>query len=382
MTTRAIVLGCGRVGATMVRDLAADPTFEVTAADISPENLERLDSVPSVTTSRLDLSDPAKLTAVAGDHDIVLGALPSRIGLASLEAVIRSGKPYCDISFIPEDATALDALAKERGVTAVVDCGVAPGLSNMIVGHVHAELDETERAAIYVGGLPKVRRRPYEYKAPFAPSDVIEEYTRPARVVVNGQTVIKPPLSEPELIDFPSVGTLEAFITDGLRSLVDTIDIPDMVEKTLRYPGHCELMRVFKETGLFGKEPIEAGGVMVRPLDVTSKLLFPKWSYDDREADFTVMRVVIEGRAKGDRMRHIYDLYDEYDAATDTSSMARTTAFPNTIMARMVAAGKFSEPGVHPPEVVGRDKTLFEHMLRELDARGVKVESRTERCWS
>ncbi|MEK6798273.1 MAG: saccharopine dehydrogenase C-terminal domain-containing protein [Planctomycetota bacterium] len=373
MTQKAAVLGAGLVGATMARELARGGGFNVTAVDVSGANLKKLEGIPGVRTQKADLSNAQTIGRVASEHDVVLGALPSRFGFASLEAVIGAARPYCDISFMPEDAMALDALAKERGVLAVVDCGVSPGLSNLMIGHARSQMDRPDRAVIYVGGLPKVRHWPFWYKAPFAPSDVIEEYTRPARVRENGRTVVKPALSEPELLDFPGVGTLEAFNTDGLRSLLATLDIPNMVEKTLRYPGHVELMRAFRETGFFDKAPLDVGGVSVRPLDVTSKLLFPKWTYAEGEEEFTVLRVVVEGVKNGAGVRLTYDLHDEYDRATNESSMARTTAFPNVIAARMVARGDIRGTGVRPPELLARQSGVYEHFEDQLRLSGISI---------
>ncbi len=378
MSHKAIVLGCGLVGATMARDLADDPDFEVTAADLSEKNLRAVESAPRVTTVQVDLGDPAKLRSTIQGFDIVLGALPSRFGFATLRTVIECGKRYSDISFMPEEALELDDLAKKHGVTAIVDCGVSPGLSNMMVGRAHAQLDRTDSVVIYVGGLPKVRRWPYQYKAPFAPADVIEEYTRPARMVENGRLVVKPALSEPELIDFPRIGTLEAFNTDGLRSLLRTVSIPNMREKTLRYPGHCELMRVLRETGFFDKSEIEVRGVNVRPLDVTSKLLFPQWTYEEDEEEFTLLRVVVEGQKDARPARYTYELYDEYDRTTHTSSMARTTGFPAAIVARLLVKGEINQPGVLPPELLTcRNEAFdhFDHMVQALRERRVIVEA-------
>jgi len=244
---------------------------------------------------------------------------------------------------------------------------------------VHAQLDRTDSAVMYVGGLPKVRTWPYQYKAPFSPGDVIEVYTRPARIVENGRVVTKPALSEPELIDLPHVGTLEAFNTDGLRTLLNTVDIPHMKEKTLRYPGHCELMRVYRDAGFFDKTEIDVGGTRVRPLDFTTRLLVPRWTYDPGEEELTVMRVVVEGVKDSRRVRHVYELYDEYDRVKSMSSMARTTGFPNTIVARMVARGQLNEPGVLPPEVLARKEGVFDQIIRELSARGVTLDARVER---
>ncbi len=378
MPKKAVVLGCGLVGATMARDLAADPDFVVTACDISQKNLDRLQGCPRLTTQCQDLGGPDQIKKAIGDADIVVGAMPSTLGFMTLRTVIESGKPFADISFMIEDQTELDGLAKKHGVTAVVDCGVAPGLANIIIGHCAVGLEQVDDVTFYVGGLPKVRSWPYQYKAPFAPADVLEEYTRPSRLVENGRVVVRPALSEPELIDFPRVGTLEAFNTDGLRSLIKTIPATNMKEKTLRYPGHIELMRAFRETGLFSKEPIEVKGVTVRPLDVTSRLLFPKWTYEPGEEEFTVLRVIVEGRQAGQRLRHTYDLYDEYDKATGQSSMARTTGFPCAIVARMLACGKFREPGVHPPECLGRQGGILDYLIKELSRRGVHVTYRTD----
>lgn len=368
------------VGTVMAMDLCSDDAFaHVTIVDASAEALDRASARTGrgVRTVRADLSDPDTVGSVVCDSDIVLGALPSTIGYQALRAVIEAGKHYCDISFMREDGTDLDGLARDRGVTAVIDCGVAPGLSNMLAGYASTQLDEIDRVAIYVGGLPVERRWPYQYKAPFSPYDVIEEYTRPSRIVEHGSVVTRPALSDRELIDFAGIGTLEAFVTDGLRSLVSTIKAQHMVEKTLRYPGHCQLMAVLRHIGLFNHQPILVGPdrLEIRPIDVTSALMFPQWEYDDHEPDLTVMRVIVEGARKGrmERVRYQWDLLDRYDTETNTSSLARTTALPNTIMARLVADGQFREPGVHPPERVGRVPGLLDRVLEQLAQRGVHL---------
>src|SRR5262249_11471019 len=253
---------------------------------------------------------------VVEPQDIVLGALPSVLGFQTLRAVLAARRPYVDISFMSENALELDALACEAGVCAVVDCGVAPGVSNMMAGYAASQLDECERVEIYVGGLPVERRWPFDYKAGFAPYDVIEEYVRPARLVEHGRVVVKEALSEPELMHVPGVGTLEAFNTDGLRSLIFTLRAPFMQEKTLRYPGPVQLMRAFRETGLFSKEPLNVGGQLIRPLDATAALLFPKWTFEEGEADLTVMRVIVAGRRGGQRRRYSWDLVDSFDPQT------------------------------------------------------------------
>jgi saccharopine dehydrogenase-like NADP-dependent oxidoreductase len=375
---KAIVLGCGLIGSAMVRDLAADEGFRVTVADVDQGNLNAVSDLQKVSRIERDLGNADLVQELVSDFDVVLGALPSRLGLATLRAVIESGKPYADISFMSEDFLQLDGLAREKGVTAVVDCGVAPGLANMIIGYCATAMDELERVEFYVGGLPKQRRWPYQYKAPFAPYDVIEEYTRPARLVENGQVVVKPALSEPELMDFPRVGTLEAFNTDGLRSLIKTIKAKNMKEKTLRYPGHRDMMCALRETGFFAKEEIEVRGQRVAPVDLTAKLLFPLWARAPGEEEFTIMHVIVEGRANGKYHRYTYDLYDEYDPKTDMTSMARTTGYPCVIVARMLADGSLRMPGVQPPEVLGMQPGMLSTVSTALAARGVILHHKVE----
>ena len=246
-----VVLGAGMVGGAIAEDLAARDDLHVHIADSRQENLDRVQSKAVVRPHHVNLGDPGVLRELLKGFNLAVGALPSVIGLQTVKASIESGCNIVDISFMSEDARVLDGLARQHGVTAVTDAGVAPGLSNMMAVFAASQLDVCERLEIAVGGLPAVRSWPFNYKAGFAPWDVLEEYTRPARVVENGQVVTKEALSGLKLIEVPEVGTLESAITDGLRSLVDTLKVPHMEERTLRWPGHFELMKVFRETGLF-----------------------------------------------------------------------------------------------------------------------------------
>jgi lysine 6-dehydrogenase len=374
-----IVLGAGLVGGPMAIDLAADHAFDVTAVDVSAEVLGELKSKhPEISVIEADLSDPATVTSLVEDYDLVLNAVSGFLGFETLEAVLKAKKDVVDISFFPEDPFALDQLAKTQGVVAVVDCGVAPGLSNLLIGDVVARLDETLSILIYVGGLPVIREWPCEYKAGFSPIDVIEEYTRPARYIENGAMVTRVALSDPEFIDFPGVGTLEAFNTDGLRTLATTLDAPNMKEKTLRYSGHIDKMAFLRELGLFDKERIRVNGSTIRPIDVTAALLFPKWKLEEGEADLTVMQIVIEGIRDGNGVREIFHLLDRYDENSKTHSMARTTGYTATVAARMLAAGLYTQPGITPPELVGRHPECVEFMLAGLESRGIALDHTIE----
>lgn len=368
---KAVVLGAGMVGSTMAWDMARIG-YDVTVVDAREDALARIAALCAAKTVRADMLDRSALRGATEGADVVLGALSSAIGLEIMRRVIELGKRYVDIAFMAEDASTLDALAKEHGAVVVYDMGVGPGMSNVLIGHAAARMQPCQRIEILVGGLPVVRRWPFEYKAPFAPSDVIEEYVRPARLVEHGKLVVKEALSEPELVDLPGVGTLEAFNTDGLRSLATTLDAPFMRERTLRYPGHIALMRAFRETGLFSSEPIEVGGAHVSPLALMEKLLFPKWSFGDGEEDLTVMQITIEGREGGKSVKRTWDMFDRADRATGFRSMSRTTGFPATIAADLLARGRFAAPGVHPPEVLGRVEGLRDHFLQELEGRGVR----------
>ena len=368
------VLGAGLVGRAIVKDLARDADFDVTVIDINQQALSALEDEARVRGVRADLMEADRIPELIADADLVVCAVPGFMGYRTLARIIEAGKDVVDISFFGEDPFSLDALAKERGVTAVVDCGVAPGLSNIIAGYAETQLDRVERYLCYVGGLPRVRRWPFEYKAVFSPTDVLEEYTRPARFVEFGREVVRPALSDVELIDLPGADTLEAFNTDGLRTLIKTLDAPFMKEKTLRYPGHANLMRAFRESGFFSSEPIDVDGQQVKPLSLTSRLLFDQWKLQEGEEDLTVMRVIVEGEKAGEKVRHTYDLLDRYDRETNTTSMARTTGYTCTIAARLVAAKRFNQKGVCPPEFLGRTAGLFQYFLDEYAKRGIHLQ--------
>ena len=370
------VLGAGMVGSVMARDLAR--RHEVCSADRSAEALARL-APHGIRTQQLELADTPALADFVQPFDLAVSAVPGFMGFRTLRTLIEAGKNIADISFFPEDALQLDALAKRRGVTALVDIGVAPGMDNLILGHHDARM-KVSCFECLVGGLPKHPQPPFYYKAPFSPIDVIEEYTRPARLQRGGKTVTLPALSECETVEFEGVGRLEAFNTDGLRSLLHTMaHIPEMAEKTLRYPGHVALIEAFKQAGFFSEDALEIGAARVRPLDLSAKLLLDQWKLAPGEPEFTVMRVTVEGDEQGKHVRHQWEVHDEYDPDTGFSSMARTTGFTCTAAANLLLEGRFNEAGVHPPEIVGRDAGCFDYILGYLKERRVEYRHRVTR---
>lgn len=368
MKKKVIVLGAGLVGKAMAIDLAKN--YDVTSVDLNPEALKSVASF-GITTLALDFSDAKKLTAAIHPFDLVVGAVPGFLGFNMVKTVIEAGKNIVDISFFPEDPFLLDELAKKHNVTVVTDCGVAPGMGNIILGYHHQRM-KIDTYECLVGGLPEVREWPYEYKAVFSPIDVIEEYIRPARYVQNKQVIVKEALSDPELISFDGVGTLESWNSDGLRSLIKTMpDIPNMIEKTLRYPGCIEYLRVLRESGFFSHEEIEVKGVKIKPVDVTAKLLFPKWKLKPGEREFTVMRIRIQGEEKGAHKTYEYNLLDRTDAATQTLSMARTTGYTCTAAVNLVIDRKFDRKGVSPPEFLGEREEHYNFIVNYLKERSV-----------
>ena len=373
-----IVLGAGMVGSAMAIDLSKK--HKVTLTDFNPKVLEKVkEKCSALVIEQLDVTDKAKLKNSIVKHDLVICAVPGFLGFDTLKTIIESEMNVVDISFFPENSLELDALAKEKNVTAIVDCGVAPGMDNIILGYYNEKMKLTDFECL-VGGLPKIKKWPFCYKAPFSPVDVIEEYTRPARYVEHGNEVIREPLTDCEYVEFEKVGTLESFNSDGLRSIIYTMPhIPNMKEKTLRYPGHVEYIRVLKESGFFSQEKIEMGGQKISPLDFTSKILFNEWKLGETEEELTIMRVTLKGLNKEGKLEEVvYDMYDEYNPETKTASMSRTTGYTATAAANLFLEGIFNEKGVFPPELVGKHEECFNYFISYLSERNVIYKKTTK----
>jgi lysine 6-dehydrogenase len=406
-----VVLGAGLVGGAIAADLADH--FNVTAVDADPRALARLKKKNGIKTVRADLSKAPVLRSAAAGADIVVGALPGSMGYRMLKTLAQEKKDIVDISFFAEDPFPLDELFRENGITVITDCGVAPGMGNIILGH-HNSTMVVDSYECYVGGLPVEREWPWEYRAVFSPMDVIEEYTRPARYVENGHLVEREALSDPQLVYFKGIGSLEAWNSDGLRTLIKTIQVPNMIEKTLRYPGCIEYLRVLRESGFFSQDEVDVKGVKIRPVDLTASLLFPKWELKPGEEDFTVMRIIVTGTrfpgenresrlsgendpdvassAAGDRVlvsgkmppvtgepvpvegriKYTWELLDRYEGSTGTLSMARTTGYTCTAAVHLLARGMFTRKGLCPPEYLGEDGENFRFIMKYLGERGVR----------
>ena len=369
--SNVIVLGAGMVGSTMAIDMTKK--HNVTLTDLSQNVLKHVkQKCNSLTTQQLDVTNKENLQSIIKKYDLVINAVPGFLGFETLKRIIEADMNVIDISFFPENSLELDALAKKHNVTAIVDCGVAPGMDNIILGYYNEKMKLTDFECL-VGGLPKTKKWPFCYKAPFSPIDVIEEYTRPARYVEHGEEVVREALTDCEYVEFDKVGTLESFNSDGLRSIIYTMpNIPNMKEKTLRYPGHVEYVKVLKESGFFSKEKIDVKGKKVTPLDFTSKILFNEWKLGETEEEITVMRVTVKGEnANRQTEEVVYNMHDEYCPETKTSSMARTTGYTATAAANMFLDGLFSEKGVFPPELIGKHEACFNYFMKYLEERNI-----------
>ena len=370
--SRIVILGAGPVGRYIAIDLCRDPGYEVVSVDINQEALVQLAGEHPVLIRAADLSTARAVKRAVEDADVVIGAVPGPMGYAMLQAVIGAGKNIVDISYFLEDPFELDELAREKGVTAVVDCGVAPGMSNIILGD-HMRKMKVDVYECYVGGFPKSRNAPLGYKTDFPVLEVFEEYAAPGKYVENGRVVERPALSDTTTIDLPKVGSMACLISDGLRTLIRTAaaEIPNMFEKTLRYPEHVHQMRIFNDAGFFSQTPLKVAGASVRPIDVTAAVLTPLWQYEPGESDLTVMRLVISGEEDGQPTAYTYDMYDEYDPATGTPSMARTTGYTCAAVTRLLLDGGFSRTGIIAPEILGSVKGCRESVQKYLADRGV-----------
>ena len=356
MTQKVVVLGAGRVGKAIAADLIKE--FDVTAADINTDALDFLSSRYRVGTRVTNLANSEAIREVIGDAALVICAVPGNMGFNTLKTIIESGKDVVDISFFPEDAFELDALAVQHNVTAAVDCGVAPGIPDFLAGRYVGQI-QIQNLEFMVGGLHFRRTKPDQYLPTFSPSDVWEEYTRPARYVKDNKVITMPPLSEPEIVEF-RVGShelvLEAFNTDGLRSLITTMNgrIPTMKEKTLRFPGHI---------------------AYIQELQKSERAWTPDtWTPAEDEDEFTIMRITIDGIEGGLERKITHTLFVTFDEETRMSSMARATGYACTGVARCVLDGTYKRSGISPPSYIGGSPGCADRIFSHLRARKIIFE--------
>ncbi len=376
--SRAAVVGLGSVGRAAAwdlyervsgRDLLLVDRDETALREVST----RLRGSRAV---KVDASDVDALARTLRDVDVAVGALPGRLGRNVWLSAIKAGVDLVDVSYSPDDPLSLNIQAREAGVTIVPDAGVAPGLSNMLAGRAYARLEgRVEELVIYVGAVPEEPTTPLGYVVTWSPEDLIEEYTRPARVIRDGRLTSLPALSEVEEVDLEGVGRMEAFLTDGLRTMIKTLrGVRRMEEKTLRWPGHAERVAVLRDLGFFDSAPLEVDGTGVVPASVTAELFRRRLSGDPR--DMVVLLVRARGMTPEGRVEVEYGVVDRYDDSSGLTATARTTAFTATAVAELLAEGMAPGPGVVPPEAIGMEESLMSHVAQWLARRGIVIHER------
>ena len=373
---KILVVGCGKVGSEIARDLAGSREVDaLIAMDASSHNLKLLrKSVPrKLRTVKLSISQKPRFHALLGKVDLVCGALPGRLGFDLMSETVKAGRDTVDISYTPRDAFLLQRKAKEGGSRVVPQCGVAPGFTNMCVGDASRQLDKMMSVEVFVGGLPEKPQPPLNYRIVFSLEDVVNEYSRPVQVIEEGKRKKVEALSGGGLTSFPGVGKLEYFLTDGLGSLPRSYPrTREMHEFTLRYPGHADMMQTLRVLGFFERKPVRVGGVVVEPRQLSIELLRGAMSKGSHE-DFLALRVDVKGMSSGKRIRLRYQLLDHYDRKSGVSAMARTTAYPCTSVALLMGRGEIKETGIVTPEKIAQDPRLFRYVLARLAERGVRM---------
>ena len=373
---KILVVGCGKVGSEIARDLAGSREVDaLIAMDASSHNLKLLrKSVPrKLRTVKLSISQKPRFHALLGKVDLVCGALPGRLGFDLMSETVKAGRDTVDISYTPRDAFLLQRKAKEGGSRVVPQCGVAPGFTNMCVGDASRQLDKMMSVEVFVGGLPEKPQPPLNYRIVFSLEDVVNEYSRPVQVIEEGKRKKVEALSGGGLTSFPGVGKLEYFLTDGLGSLPRSYPrTREMHEFTLRYPGHADMMQTLRVLGFFEHKPVRVGRVVVEPRQLSIELLRGAMSKGSPE-DFLALRVDVKGMSSGKRIRLRYQLLDHYDRKSGVSAMARTTAYPCTSVALLMGRGEIKETGIVTPEKIAQDPRLFRYVLARLAERGVRM---------
>ena len=374
-----LVLGAGRQGTACAFDLLRTTQDRVTLADSEPPRLPPLlqqfegDRLRCI---ELDVRDAEAVSQAFVGHDAVMSAVPYHFNLELARLAVDAGLHFADLggnTEIVQQQRTLNERAENQGVTILADCGLAPGLVNILAADGTGRLDSTDTVRIFVGGLPQHPKPPLNYEIVYSLEGALDYYTTQSWVLRNGRPTQVAPLTEVEPVDFPPpLGTLEAFHTAGgistmpwdFEGRIDTMEY-----KTLRYPGHAELMSALSELGLLDLKPVDIKGNMVSPRDafiaaVDSKLRNP----DGR--DLVAVKVVVSGTKAGQPERVQYDLLDYHDVELGISAMMRTTGYSLSITGQMQAAGQAGPPGVHAAyEVVP-----FGPYLKELRRRGIHVE--------
>jgi lysine 6-dehydrogenase len=377
---KLLVLGAGLQGCACAYDLLQSPAVtQVTLVDLRPERLPPFltrDWGGRLRTVRLDVSDSAAARQAFSGHAAVMSAIPYYYNGPMARAAVECGCHFSDLGGNTEIVLEQKKLHQEalaKGISVIPDCGLAPGMVNILAAEGIRRLDQAEKVKIFVGGLPQSPEPPLNYQIVYSLEGALDYYTTPSWILRGGRPVQVDALSEVESVEFPSpVGTLEAFHTGGGISTLPfayqgKIDV--MEYKTLRYPGHAAVVRPIRELGLLANEPIEVKGKKVVPRDVFIAAVSPRL-YKPEGRDLVALQVEVAGKKKGKPARVTFRLLDYYDAKNGISAMMRTTGYSLSITGQMQVDGRVKLKGVHTP-----DETIpFKDYVTDLAKRGVKIE--------
>ncbi|HEU4723609.1 MAG TPA: saccharopine dehydrogenase C-terminal domain-containing protein [Gemmatimonadaceae bacterium] len=377
---RMLVLGAGLQGSACTYDLLQNPEVsQVRLADVRFDHLPEFlkpHSGPRLIPTTLDVRDREAVLAVMRESDAVMSAIPYYFNLALAECAVEAGVHFCDLGGNTEivfQQKELAERARTKGVTVIPDCGVAPGMVNILAEHGIRQLDTVESVRIYVGGLPQEPEPPLDYQVVYSLEGVLDYYTTLSWVLRGGQRTQMAALSEREPVEFPApVGTLEAFHTaGGLSTMAFRYEgkIPEMEYKTLRYPGHAEIMETIRDLGLLDVEPVDVKGVKVSPRELFVAVVGPKLT-KPKGKDLLALRVLVRGRKDGRSAERRFDLVDRYDEAHGISAMMRTTGYSLSITGQMQARRQVGPAGVWTPDECIPAKAY----IAELRKRGIELE--------
>ena len=361
------VIGTGMVGRLIAVELSKK--YQVYAIDNNANNLSKLDKYNNrIITKEMDIRNEPFLNSLE-DAEIIINCVPGFMGFETSKKILEK-KTCVDISFMPEDCNKLNKIAKKAETALYPDAGVAPGLSNIIVGNLTTK-QKIDKIKIMVGGLPIEKNPPWNYKAPFSPIDVIEEYTRPARIKRNGIIETVRPLTGLINFEFENVGKLEAFLTDGLRTLLTTEltkNTSTLLEYTIRYPGHSKKISDLIENGKFDDTVKTINGKLTSQREITSKNLFKEWKLAENDKEFTLL-VITATTKEGDEISCI--VYDEWRGGW--SSMSRTTGLTACAITNLIIDKKLKKVGVITPEELGTNQDYFDYIINYLKERKIII---------
>lgn len=375
---KILVLGAGRMGHGAVYDLAHNSpgVDSITVADFDVSRAEAVAygiGSPKIETRQVDASSYDDIVGLFRGHDSVISCVNYWYNVELSKAAIETGANFCDLggnNYIVDDQLALDEQAKAAGISIIPDCGLAPGMVSVLAMHGAARFDEVDEIHIRVGGLPQDPQPPLDYQLVFSVEGLINEYIEVARVIRDAKIETVESMTELESLSFDGFPPLEAFQTSGGTStLPDTFlgKIRELDYKTIRYAGHCDKFKMMIDLGLCSSDAVHVDGVDVKPRRVFGELLQKHLPADG--PDFVLVRLDFVGKSKGETKKLRYDIVDKMDESTGLSAMMRTTAFPASIIAQMMASGDVLVRGATPQE-----KAIDpEKFVSELDRRNIKI---------